>query len=68
MTGAAGATNPGRGTASADQFYLLTRGHGRVHVARRHLGLDVSMMRTVLKLSGSGTFQILYLARPATSA
>ena len=41
------------------QFYLLTRGHGRVRLARRHLGLDVSMMRPVLKLSGSGTFQIL---------
>ena len=41
------------------QFFLLTRGHERVRLARRHLRLDVSMMRTVLKLSGSGTFQIL---------
>jgi putative MATE family efflux protein len=30
-----------------------------VRLARRHLHLDVSMMRSVLKLSGSGTFQIL---------
>src|SRR6188508_2170159 len=59
VTGAAVATNTGRGTAVLYQFYLLTRGHERVRLARRHLALDVSMMRSVLKLSGSGTFQIL---------
>jgi putative MATE family efflux protein len=59
VTGAAVATNTGRGSAVLYQFYLLTRGHERVRLARRHLHLDVSMMRTVLRLSGSGTFQIL---------
>jgi MATE family, multidrug efflux pump len=59
VTGAAVATNTGRGTAVLYQFLLLTRGHERVRLARRHLRLDVAMMRTVLKLSGSGTFQIL---------
>ena len=59
VTGAALATNLGRGAAVVYQFYVLTHGSGRVHVRRRHLGLDLSMMRSVLKLSGSGTFQIL---------
>jgi putative MATE family efflux protein len=59
VTGAAVATNLGRGAAVVYQLYTLTRGEGRVRVSRRHLGLDVAMMRSVLKLSGSGTFQIL---------
>jgi len=59
VTGAAVATNTGRGTAVLYQFYLLTRGKGRVRLARRHLTVDLSMMRTLLKLSGSGTVQIL---------
>src|SRR5918994_626356 len=59
VTGAAVATNLGRGAAVIYQFVMLTRGTGRVRLARRHLVLDVAMMRTVLKLSGSGTFQIL---------
>jgi len=59
VTGAAVATNLGRGTAVLYQFALLIRGSGRVRVTARHLRLDVSVMRSVLKLSGSGTFQIL---------
>ena len=59
VTGAAVATNVGRGAAVVYQFWMLTRGTGRVQLARRHLGLDLPMMRTVLALSGSGTFQIL---------
>jgi len=59
VTGAAVATNVGRGAAVVYQFWMLTRGTGRVRIARRHLGLDLPMMRSVLALSGSGTFQIL---------
>jgi putative MATE family efflux protein len=59
VTGAAVATNLGRGAAVVYQLYALTHGEGRVRVSRVHLGLDVAMMRSVLKLSGSGTFQIL---------
>src|SRR6185503_20037664 len=58
VAGAAIATNVGRGAAIVYQFWILTRGAGRVRVEWRHLGLDVSMMRSVLRLSGSGTFQI----------
>jgi MATE family, multidrug efflux pump len=59
VTGAAVATNIGRGSAVVYQFVVLTRGRGRVRLARRHLRLDLPTMRTVLRLSGSGTIQIL---------
>ena len=59
VTGAAVATNIGRGAAVAIQLTVLKRGHGRVRLAWRHLRVDVTLMRTVLRLSGSGTIQIL---------
>lgn len=59
VAGAAVATNLGRGTAVLFQLYTLTRGRGRVRVAARHLRLDLGAMRTMLRLSGLGTFQIL---------
>jgi putative MATE family efflux protein len=59
VAGAALATNIGRGTAVLYQIVTLVRGRGRVHVTRRHLRLDLHLMRSVLRLSGSGTFQIL---------
>jgi putative MATE family efflux protein len=59
VTGAAVATNIGRGTAVVYQLVVLMRGTGRVRLAPRHLRLDLSLMRSVLRLSGTGTFQIL---------
>jgi putative MATE family efflux protein len=59
VAGAATATNIGRGTAVLYQLYVLTRGNGRVTVRLRHLRLDLGTMRSVLRLSGLGTFQIL---------
>jgi putative MATE family efflux protein len=59
VTGAAVATNLGRGTAVICQLVVLFGGHGRVRLAARHLRLDLSLMRSVLRLSGSGTIQIL---------
>jgi putative MATE family efflux protein len=59
VTGAAVATNLGRGTAVGYQFYLLTRGRRRIHLARRHFQLHVATMKAVVSLSGSGTLQIL---------
>jgi Na+-driven multidrug efflux pump len=41
------------------QIATLIRGQGRIHVGLRHLRLDWPTMRSVLRLSGSGTFQIL---------
>jgi MATE family, multidrug efflux pump len=59
VVGAAVATNIGRGTAVLVQLLTLTLWSTRVRVARRHLGLNPSVMGTVLRLSGSGTLQIL---------
>ena len=59
VTGAAVATNIGRGTAVLYQFVVLVRGRGRIRIARRHLHVDLSTLQTVLRLSGSGTIQIL---------
>jgi len=59
VTGAAVATNIGRGTAVLIQLLTLTRWSTRVRVARRHLGIEPSTLTTVLRLSGSGTMQIL---------
>jgi putative MATE family efflux protein len=59
VTGAAVATNIGRGSAVLYQLAVLTSGRGRVNIAARHLRLDLALMRSVLRLSGSGTIQIL---------
>jgi len=59
VTGAAVATNIGRGTAVLYQIVTLASGRGRVTIARRHLRLNLDTMRSVLRLSGLGTFQIL---------
>jgi putative MATE family efflux protein len=59
VAGAAMATNIGRGTAVLYQVATLVRGRGRVRLGLRHLRLDLGMMRTVVRLSGLGTFQIL---------
>jgi putative MATE family efflux protein len=59
VVGAAVATNIGRGSAVLYQLVTLARGRGRVQIGVRHLGLDVTVMTRVLRLSGSGTIQIL---------
>jgi putative MATE family efflux protein len=51
VTGAAIATNIGRGTAVLVQFYLLFFGKKRIRLSIRHLGIDFSMMLKLLKLS-----------------
>jgi putative MATE family efflux protein len=59
VAGAAMATNIGRGTAVLYQVITLARGGGRVRVGLRHLRFDFATMRTVVRLSGLGTIQIL---------
>ena len=59
VTGAAVSTNIGRGTAVLYQLLILYRGKGRVRIELRHLRFDLAVMRTVVRLSGSGTLQIL---------
>jgi putative MATE family efflux protein len=59
VTGAAVATTIGRGTGVLYQLYRLTRGDARVRVGRRDLTLRPAVMATLLRLSGSATFQVL---------
>ncbi|WP_394837091.1 MATE family efflux transporter [Pendulispora rubella] len=59
VTGAAVATTIGRGTAVLYQLYLLTRGRSRITISRETLGLDFGVMGSVLRMSVSGTVQIL---------
>jgi putative MATE family efflux protein len=59
VAGAAVATNIGRGTAVLYQLAILIGGKGRVQLHLRDLRLDLSIMKAVLRLSGSGTIQIL---------
>jgi putative MATE family efflux protein len=59
VTGAAIATNIGRGTAVVAQLWMLWSGRGRVHLRPRHVGLVPAVMWNVCRLSGSGFIQIL---------
>jgi putative MATE family efflux protein len=51
VTGAAVATNIGRGTAVLVQVYLLIYGKKRISLTLRHLSVDFKLMIKILKLS-----------------
>lgn len=57
VTGAAVATNIGRGTGVVYQLFVLARGRGRVVIRRRHLRADFRVIPPMLRLAGSGAFQ-----------
>lgn len=59
VTGAAVATNTGRGIAVVIQLWTLWSGKSRIHITRRHLELVPAVMWNVCRLSGSGFLQIL---------
>jgi putative MATE family efflux protein len=59
VTGAAIATNIGRGTGVAYQLYRLWRSDARVVIRRPQVALKPAVMRTLLRLSGTGTLQVL---------
>ncbi|HVE69737.1 MAG TPA: MATE family efflux transporter [Thermoanaerobaculia bacterium] len=58
VTGAAVATTIGRGTGALFAFSRLLRPGARIQLSRRHLELDPAVMLRLVKLSGSGTFQV----------
>ena len=58
IAGAAIATNIGRGTAVATQFYLLFRAGGRLQVQWHHVTVIPAVMWRLLRLSGTGMFQV----------
>ena len=53
VTGAAIATNIGRGTAVIVQLWMLSSGRSRVHLKARHLDADVDQSRLLLVLADS---------------
>ena len=59
VQGAAIATTIGRGTGVLYQIYRLVRRDGRIVIHRDQLQLRPAVMRTLLRLSGTGTFQVL---------
>src|SRR6185503_10328275 len=58
VTGAAVATNIGRGIGVVYQFGSLVRGR-RLALKRRHWRLDTAKMRALLRVASTGTFQTL---------
>jgi putative MATE family efflux protein len=59
VTGAAVATTIGRGVGVAYQCWVLARPGRRVTVQQRHMRTQWNTMRTVLRLAGPATLQIL---------
>jgi putative MATE family efflux protein len=57
VTGAAVATNMGRGAAVVYQVYLLFYGHKRVSLAWRHFRIDFSVMLKLIRISLGGIGQ-----------
>jgi putative MATE family efflux protein len=58
VTGAAVGTTIGRAIGAAYALSRLLRPGSRLHLAAQHLALDAAVMWRLVKLSGSGTFQI----------
>lgn len=59
VTGAAIATNIGRGIAVCAQLWMLSSGRSRIHLTWRHIEVVPAVMWNVCRLSGSGFLQIL---------
>jgi putative MATE family efflux protein len=57
VTGAALGTTIGRGCGVLYQLYHLMRKGGRIEIHARHVGLDPAVMRGILRISGTATFQ-----------
>ena len=59
VTGAALATNIGRGTGVVYQLMKLWGNKGRIRLRRDHWKLELPVMRTMLRISGAGIAQSL---------
>jgi MATE family, multidrug efflux pump len=57
VAGAAIGTTIGRGSGVLYQLFHLTRRGGRIEIHARHLGFDSAVMKTILRISGTATFQ-----------
>jgi putative MATE family efflux protein len=59
IVGAAIATSIGRGTGALYALSRLVRSGGRFDIGREHVRLEPAIMARLLRLSGTGTFQVL---------
>jgi len=57
VTGAAVGTTVGRGCGVLYQLVHLSRRGGRIQIERSHLVFDLNVMRGILRISGTATFQ-----------
>ena len=57
VTGAAVGTTIGRGSGVVYQLIHLSRGNGRLRIRRSHLKFDLEVMRSIVRISGTATFQ-----------
>jgi putative MATE family efflux protein len=57
VTGAAIATTIGRGCGVLFQLYHLTRRDSRITIRAAHLGLDIGVMKGILRISSTAMFQ-----------
>src|SRR5215510_8511285 len=57
VTGAAVSTSIGRSVGILFQLYLLWKGTGHLEVHRRHLRLNLAVMRNILRIAGTGVLQ-----------
>jgi len=57
VAGAALGTTIGRGSGVLYQLYHLSRRGGRIEIHGRHLGIDTAVMKSILRISGTATFQ-----------
>ena len=58
IVGAAVATNIGRGTGALYAFSRFIRKGGRFDIKRSHFRLDPTIMARLVRISGTGTFQV----------
>jgi MATE family, multidrug efflux pump len=58
IVGAAVATSIGRGTGALYAFSRLVRSGGRLNLNRRHFTIQPAIMARMIRLSGTGTFQV----------
>jgi putative MATE family efflux protein len=59
VTGAAIATNIGRGCGVLYQLYHLTRRPGRIQIARRHFVFEPDVIWSIIRVGSTGIFQNL---------
>jgi putative MATE family efflux protein len=59
VTGAAVATTIGRGIGALYAFSKLVRPGSRVDIRRQHFTIDLEVIKRLIKLSASATFQVL---------